>query len=81
MVEDVKVDDLKGTIKYTATLGSPKPVIKQCPYDKDQRLYRYCLDHFPNKSEWSKVNFTQCRSKTEKIDELQFLNQVGYKYL
>ena len=78
MAENVEVDDLNRTLKYTATLGSSIPVIKQCPNDKDQRLYRYCLDHFPNKSEWSKVNFTQCRSKTEMIDNLTSLSQVGY---
>ena len=78
MAEDVEVDDLKGILKYTATLGSSIPVIKQCPYDRDQRIYRYCLDHFPNKSEWSKVNFKQCRSKTEMIDNLPSLSQVGY---
>ena len=78
MAEDIEVDDLKGTLKYAATLGSPKPVIKPYPHDKDQRLYRYCLDHFPNKSKWSRVNFTQCKPKTEIIYNLPLLSQVGY---
>ena len=59
------------------TRASSSPISKQCPNSKHQNVYRYCFENFPNKSEWSKVDFTQCRLNLETAVKLKTLNQVS----
>ena len=77
MAEIIEEEQFKAKLKYDITRASSSPVSKQCPYNKHQRVYRYCLDNFPNISEWGKVNFTQCKNKLGATTKLKILNGVS----
>lgn len=62
-------------LKYGVTRTSSYPVSKQCPYNKEQRIYRYCLDNFPSKSKWTKTDLTQCQPRAN--TKLKVLNAVS----
>ena len=71
LAEDITHEQSKSLLKYDVMLASSSPVIKQCPYNEAEKVYRYCRERFPNNSEWTDVDFSQCRIN------LESLNQVG----
>ena len=74
--EEKEEEKYIGKLKYNITRASSSPVSEQCPNNKYQRIYRYCLENFPNKSEWSKVTSEKCRHKVETTSKLKTFNQV-----
>ena len=71
LAENITHDQFKSLLKYDVTLASSSPVVKQCPYGKAEKVYRHCRERFPNSSEWTEVDFSQCKIN------LKSLNQVG----
>ena len=71
LAENITHEQFKSLLKYDVTLASSSPVVKQCPYDKAEKVYRHCRERFPNSSEWTEVDFSQCKIN------LKSLNQVG----
>ena len=78
MEESVGEEKFKGVLKYDITLVTILAITKNCPYNKSQTVFRYCLINYRYEAEWTEVDFSLCSPKTVTTKMLLSLNQVSH---